>query len=216
MEPYSAFGKPISLPTDTKAYYKQGEVRTAIVFDRQVAITELTQFQHRDRIAAVVRVGDRKILIASVYCDILHNINDTLQTLLQPLLTFATCKGMELLLACDTNAHSELFGPDNNARGDILEEALSRWGLKVENCSETPTFRANRGTVWAESHIDVTLTKGLVTPVLDWCVDDSYNGSDHSTITFSLETTPLSSPPKPSWKRMKWDVFQVILVCLRM
>jgi hypothetical protein len=106
-------------------------------------------------------------------------------------------KNLPLLIGADSNAHSTLFGStENNRRGDEFEELIMEQLLKVENLGNSPTFVAPRGRTWAESHIDVTLTKNLKDNILDWRVDPSFNGSDHKTIYFQLCTNPVSTPPK--------------------
>ena len=80
-------------------------------------------------------------------------------------------------------------------------------GLKVENLWETPTFQAPRRGTWASTYIDVTLTKGLVTPLLDWRVSEEFNGSDHNMVLFSLDVESYIDDPGYSWHRADWTHF---------
>ena len=111
--------------------------------------------------------------------------------------------GFPILAGVDSNAHSELYGPDTNHRGKVFEEFLLGKGLVVENVGMVPTFRATR----AQSCIDVTLSKNLGDSVKNWKVDQAYNGSDHATITFDINTNYETIKPSRNWSKTDWKSF---------
>ena len=107
----------------------------------------------------------------------------------------------------DSNAHSTVYGPDQNSRGTEFEDLLFRQGLHVENVGDVPTFQ----TSLRQSHIDVTLTRDLLVAISNWTVDTDYNGSDHNTISFDVglgfELVPSSRP----WGKANWSTFKQVL-----
>ena len=130
------------------------------------------------------------------------------QPWLQKLMEYAELKQLPLLFGFDSNAHSELYGPDTNDRGKKFEEFILQHNLKVENRGETPSFHAFRRGQGIGSCIDVTLSKGLV-PLVEWRVHDHmYNGSDHHTIMWSLPLIMQKPPLIRPWRSAKWDVFR--------
>ena len=72
-----------------------------------------------------------------------------------------------------------------------------------------PTFEIKRGNRYIQTHIDVTLTRGV--RAMNWRVSRGYNGSDHNTILFETE----SHRPEPElarpWSRADWTTFGNIL-----
>ena len=101
---------------------------------------------------------------------------------LDALLTFVNSHNFALIVGIDSNSHSLLYGNETNRRGEIFEEFILNNQLTVENVGRTPTFQSAMG----QSIIDVTLTKNLGGTVKEWWVDQSFNGSDHNTISFKL------------------------------
>ena len=132
--------------------------------------------------------------------------------MIQPWLTkimdYADEKDCKIVLGLDSNAHSELYGLETNARGEILEEFIFNRGLDVENRGNIPTFCTLRGTTLASSCIDITLSRG--NNVVNWVVDESFNNSDHNTSFFFLLD---KEPPKliRPWKKANWTRFTRIL-----
>ena len=105
------------------------------------------------------------------------------------------------------NAHSTLYGPDQNPRGTDLEDFIFRHGLHAENCGTTPTFQTSQRS----SFIDVTLMRDLPSSISGWTVDTRFNGSNNNTVTFGLalgfEYVPSSRP----WDRANWGLFTKVL-----
>ena len=207
-EPFTAFGRVARIPANHKCIPGTALVsrpRAAILVPKDIPYVSLEQLSHPDMAVALLNLVRGKVLIASVYLD--YN-RPVVQPWLQKLMDFADTKQYPIILGFDSNAHSLLYGPDSNERGEIFEEFILQHNLKVENVGEKQTFHAFRGNSGIGSCIDVTLSRGLI-PINDWQVRDmEFNGSDHHTLTWSV---PLSIP-KPikirPWHSAKWDVFK--------
>ena len=136
-------------------------------------------------------------LLASIYLDVLHSPTPDW---LSDIVDFADDKGYALILSVDTNAHSQLFGPSTNPRGEQLEEFLFAHGLTVENLGLHPTFHAHRAGRLIGTHIDATFSK-RVTEMTHWRVCEEFNASDHYTIRFDLgKMQPQTKLIRP-WKQ---------------
>ena len=107
----------------------------------------------------------------------------------------------------DTNAHSVLYGPDQNARGTLVEDLLLRHGLHLENIGTALTFQTSQ----RQSCIDITITRGLRGRIADWQVDTNYNASDHHSICFTLQFGFEYVPPTRHWARADWSKFREIM-----
>ena len=145
-----------------------------------------------------------KEVVASVYLDILKPVS---QKFVLDLLQFIEVKQLSCIIAVDSNAHSTLYGPEQNGRGDQFEDLVASFGLSIANNCHSPTFRTTR----ASSCIDVTLFKGGDLELLDWRVDLEYNGSDHSTILFDFITATKSTEMVRPWGRADWGKFSELL-----
>ena len=178
--------------------------RAAIYIPRNMTHVYLEHLSSRDCAVTLLDTARGKILLASIYLD--YNL-DVIQEWLEQLIQYIDNRRIPALLAFDCNAHSDLWGPDTNERGKIMEQFIMNNGLYVENRGNTPTYHAFRRGDNIDSHIDITLTKNLV-PLHNWRVlDEDFNGSDHHTITWTL---PMKLPSRPlirPWKKAKWDVF---------
>ena len=207
-EPFTAFGKVANVPANHKCIPSTtltDRPRAAILIPRHLSYVHLEQLSHPD--AAVVLLNTRrgKILLASIYMD---SKKAVVQTWMQRLIEYADTKRYPLLFGLDSNAHSELYGPDTNDRGKKFEEFILQYNLKVENRGEKQTYHAFRGGQGIGSCIDVTLSRDVL-PLSDWRVNDQdYNGSDHHTISWSLS---LELPPprliRP-WRSANWTKFR--------
>ena len=182
--------------------------RAAILATKDVAATALDNLCNRDCAAALVKLHGQQILIASIYLDIRKNV--TPDWLLK-ITNTAASKGWPLILGIDTNAHSSLYGPDNNPRGDDLEDFILTHSLTVENEGNVPTYEAQRGNSVASSYIDVTLSRDLPFDILDWKVSREYNASDHNTISFNIRQTPRTKRKIRPWSKANWESFKQVL-----
>ena len=85
--------------------------RTAIYSPRFLKYQEISHFCHRDCTAVLLNCGARDVILASVYMDIHLSVDPPW---LVELLHYADQHSSGIILAVDTNAHSTVFGPDQN------------------------------------------------------------------------------------------------------
>ena len=179
--------------------------RAGIVATKDLQLTSLDKWCGRDCAAGVLKIANRSVLIGSIYLDINKPVR---QQWLEDLLNMAKAKSWAVVLGIDTNAHSQLLGPDNNERGDELEDLILQHNLSVENQGLAPTFEIRRGNNLIQTHIDATLTRDLPVQIQNWEVNRDYNASDHNTIEFSI---PTNRPPKTRirpWSKADWGLFR--------
>ena len=55
--------------------------------------------------------------------------------------------------------------------------------------------------------IDATLTRDLGDKISNWKVDQTYNGSDHNTITFEIVTSEKKTTKSRNWEKGDWGSF---------
>ena len=182
---------------------ENGQARAVILAPRRFNMTRLDNLCNKDCAVAQLSTQQGTMIVASIYLDInLTPSPDWLDTLVW----YADNKGCRLVIGVDSNAHSQLYGPDTNRRSEVFEEVILAHGLYVENIGIAPTFEVCRNDRHIQTHIDVTLTKGDVT-VHDWQVHRGYNGSDHNTITWAVDDRVPEAEPTRNWKKAKWDLF---------
>ena len=77
-------------------------------------------------------------IAASVYCpdDDGPAVTGTLESLVQ----HCNTKQLPLIVGADSNAHSHLWGPDQNSRGDAFEDLISQNDLTVLIDGLDPTW----------------------------------------------------------------------------
>lgn len=179
--------------------------RAALFIPKDIPHVHIERLSNNDCAVAIIQTNRSKLLLASIYLD--YN-KPVVPVWLEELMTYIDNRKIPSLLAFDCNAHSQLFGPDTNDRGKLFEEFILNNHLHVENRGDSPTFHAFRRGQSIDSFIDVTLTKDLV-PLQNWRVhEQSFNGSDHHTISWSL---PLEMGPRPMirpWLKADWKVFR--------
>ena len=208
-EPYTYNNRIAGLPNGTKAVYarprdNQSRIRAGIAASLDVNLTAMDSWCNEDCAVALARIGGAQTVIVSLYLDIKKEIQPEW---LSKLMRMIDSKNYPVLMGIDTNAHSTLYGPSSNARGVEFEDFLLQYGLHVENEGLTPTFETRRGEKLIQTHIDVTLSRGLRSRVRNWRVDTEYNASDHNTIRFGIETgTPEPELIRP-WGKANWAAF---------
>ena len=204
--------KLVNVPAGYKTFLGcEGEERpsrTAIYIPFGASAIQLGHLSNRDCTTILLKTPTGKMVISSIYLDILTQIR---QSWLTRLLNYAENEDLPMIIGMDSNAHSQLYGPTTNKRGEELEEIILQHGLFVENRGEIPTYEAWRMGRMIQTCIDVTLTRGNV-EIRGWGVDQGYNASDHNTIRWD---TPDSHPPveyiRP-WRQAKWKLFTENLV----
>ena len=202
-EPHTAFKKVVGKPFQYKVFPELSSdvaPRAALYIPKSFRSVGMPQLSNADCQVALIYLQIGAVLLVSAYLDILK---DPVPIWLTDVVDYADSKNFSVLMALDSNAHSTLYGPDDNERGRIFERFILESSLVVVNRGTTPTFQ----TIRAESCIDVTLTKNL--SVCDWRVDTRYNASDHNTILFKIDAVELV-PAKiiRPWKQAKWEIFQ--------
>ena len=183
-EPYRYREKIALTPPGATVITSKKNSRAAIIYKSKGEILPLESLMNGDCAVGLLRTNNKTIVIASIYLDI--NL-ETTPNWLKKITDYATVKKYDLLIGMDSNAHSVLYGPDSNPRGEELENFILEHGLMVENVGMRPTFQAKRKTCTIATHIDVTLSRGLSGVIKSWEVNLDFNGSDHNTILFRLE-----------------------------
>jgi len=146
---------------------------------------------------------ETEVYMTAVYMDITRNsVPDKLVSLVK----FCERKQRRLVICSDTNAHSSLWNsPENNPRGDMVEDLIMQYCLDVKNVGSVPTFIGSMG----HSIIDVTMTTAnAASMVLDWHVNTSFQFSDHRRIEFGLTISTSRIQPKRNWIKGDYVLFQ--------
>ena len=213
-EPHTTAGKITGMPrgttitSDKTLTSGQPGPRAGIISSRDLKVNSLEAWCHRDCAAAIVRLHGRQVLLASIYLDINKTVSPQW---LEDLMNMASNKRLPVIIGVDTNAHSSLYGPDNNSRGDEFEDFVLRHGLEIHNDTEAPTYETRRGNTLIRTHIDVTLSRDLHFPITDWAVDREYNASDHNTISFRGPQTQTEKTKIRPWSKADWTCFGAVL-----
>ena len=202
-EPHTAFKKVVGRPYEYNVFPEiAGDMapRAALYIPKTIKSVGMPHLSNPDCQVALIFIQASVLLLASIYLD----INDTPTPVwMERLIQVADEKRYGILLAMDSNAHSSLYGPNNNSRGDELEQFILSNRLWVANRGATPTFQ----TLYAESYIDITLTRDI--EVKNWRVDTRYNASDHNTIRFEIDgVQELLGKEIRAWKQANWDKFK--------
>ena len=182
--------------------------RAAIYIPRHVPHVFLDQLSSRDCAVVLIDTQRGKLLLVSAYLD--YNL-PVVQPWLRKVMQYSDNKRLPTLLSFDANAHTELYGPDTNQRGEEFEDFIIQNNLLLENRGNKPTFHAFQRGTSSNTHIDFTLSKCLV-PLLNWRVHDTeFNGSDHHTLTWEVPVSPSPPPKIRPWLKAKWNVFHDII-----
>ena len=147
------------------------------------------------------KIENQETLVVSSYLDISND--EVITKELEEMITLATSKGWAVLIGMDSNCHSVIYGIETNSRGEKLEEFLAETGLEVGNVGKEPTYESRGNT----KRIDITLTKGLRSDILDWEVNRGYNASDHNTIKFRIGRHRIILPKTRKWHKADWEKF---------
>ena len=178
-EPYTFKNIIRSAPYKSRVINGGAKPRAAIIVNNSLNIIAMQQLTTSDCAVGLLSVGSNKILIASVYLDIKEQV---IRPFLENIIKYANKKNYRLIVGMDSNAHSQLYGHETNARGEDLEQFIINNALFVENIGLNPTFVTKRGDQTVESIIDVTLSRGLRNMIQNWRVCQKYNGSDHTLL----------------------------------
>ena len=209
-EPYTYANHVVGLPNKTKLVFarSKGIPRACIAATPDVVLTTMENWCNEDCAVALTRVGGTQTVIVSLYLDITSGVQPRW---LDKLMEMIDQKGYPIIMGIDTNAHSSLWGPDTNKRGEAFEDFIFQYGLNVENMGTAPTYETRRGNRMIGTHIDVTLTRGLHSGVKSWRVCRDYNASDHNTIKFEIESHKSDPELVRPWDKADWKKFSEIL-----
>ena len=213
-EPYTTMGSITGLPAGlTVIYDRKGRnvslpPRAGIIASRALGVTAMEAWCTRDCAVGTVKLHGKQTILVSLYLDIKKPV---IPRELSDIMTMLDRKHCAVIVCADTNAHSTLYGPDSNQRGEALEDFIIQNGFSVENIGNRPTFEVYRRNGLASSCIDVTLTRDLHFDLSNWRVDRSYNASDHNTILFEVEETPIDKKTVRPWSKADWPLFSKYL-----
>ena len=112
-----------------------------------------------------------------------------------------------ILLGIDSNAHSDIWGHNNNKRGNDLVDYIIQEGLEIHNKGKEYTYESSTG----KSVIDLTLSWNLKTGLRGWKVNKDLNHSDHNSIKYTLETELETIPVHRPWNKADWALFKAEL-----
>ena len=211
-EPYTVDNKITGMPKGTKAVFARsrepGAPRAGIVSSIDVNLTAMDSWCNRDCAVALARIAGTQTVLISLYLDIKKEIQPPW---LDRLMEMIDQKKYPVIMGIDSNAHSTMYGPDNSVRGNAFEDFILQYGLKVENQGLAPIFEVKRGTKLVQTHIDVTLTRGLSVRLQNWRVNRDYNASDNNTICFEIETSKPELDLIRPWSKADWLLFKETL-----
>ena len=128
-EPYTFDNKVAGLPRGTRAVYsRQAGVspRACIVSSLDVRLTAMENWCRRDCAVALARIGGVQTIIISLYMDIQMEVQPEW---LDDLLAMIDRKKYPVIMGVDSNAHSSMYGPSNNARGSAFEDFILQLSL---------------------------------------------------------------------------------------
>ena len=203
-EPAIRDGKLVGLPQGLQSFVTTGNTRprAAIVASRGLPLWQVQEFCTPDLQVVLWKTEKEEIYVVSGYLDIEH------QTVLPPALKQLSRKCFRekkpILVCLDSNAHSSLWGMENNARGDRLEEWLFGNSLKVLNVGSKFTFSNKR----SKTIIDVSVaSQGLANRIEKWQVVEDYMCSDHRLIQMYIQAQVPSRKVVYQWSKCDWSAF---------
>ena len=186
-EPYCFRQKLSGIPSTYNVLpcVREGHPRCAIFSSKSIEIHELAQLRTRDVVVGLTCLNRKKVAIISAYMDIKRE--PVIQELKRAV-DYCKLKGYSILLAADSNSHSQIWGNQNNKRGNVWNQCLEEESLLIHNNGKTPTYESKLG----KSIIDVTISHKLPVNLENWRVLRSYKGTDHNTLKYNLEKTEIS------------------------
>lgn len=193
-------------------YEEEVRPRTCILASPDVSVIPLPQLGSRDATTAVleykVSKGGRKLLICSLYLPY-DDARPPILEDLERIIAFARERGLPMLIGCDANAHSEVWGSTNtNARGETLIQFLAHTNLEVLNIGNDATF-INR---IRKEVIDITLaSRSLVDEISDWRVSSDISMSDHRMIKMEIRSDKKAATLKRNPRATDWEKYISVL-----
>lgn len=171
-----------------------------------VRASVLHEFLSRDLVAVLVSglpslQNGKEVVVATAYFP--YDQPDCPPKELGNLVDYCQRRNLSLVIGCDANAHSELWGStDTNTRGETLLEFICEKNLVVVNRGSVPTFRNSV----REEVLDLTLTSfDFSQRVCNWRVSEEVTLSDHQHIIYTVESLDVCAeaavriPRKTNW-----------------
>ncbi|KAG7302910.1 hypothetical protein JYU34_012897 [Plutella xylostella] len=190
-EPLLRRGKPLELHQGNTFYYNSlstadsFKIRSMVLIPKCYTVNKITNLCTPDLtvvgLTLDVSHGNRVLYIASAY---LPGDGSMPPAELISLVTECKINNIPLIIGCDANAHSSLWGcRETNKRGGELLEFLLSNNLSVLNRGSEPTFVTAR----AQTIPDVTITNSQARDlVVGWRVLPDVSCADHRWISFKL------------------------------
>jgi hypothetical protein len=204
-EPYVINNKVVGIPRKYRILaHGEGRHRAAIVItNKMIDSILIRQLSDEDAVVMEVVYNKVKIIIVSMYFDIIRQIEDDLNKI-EAIMQHAKATGT--IIAMESNARSTTWHDRiTNHRGRRLEEFLASAQLHIlKEDSNLTTHLSSRGS----SNIDLTVTSNsLLRAVEDWEVSNQESFSDHSIIKFAIR--------QDSYRRRKHDNHEVRYIIRR-
>jgi hypothetical protein len=142
----------------------------------------IKQLSNSDRVLLELRYNNNRFFAASMYFDIMKEIEGELDKI-EEILEFT--KGNGLVIAIDSNSRSTAWhDSQTNQRRKMLEEYILSRNLYIMNEeSEPTTFQNRRGS----SNVDLTFVKNqLLKALRNWEISEEEICSDYNIINFGL------------------------------
>jgi len=215
-EPYFTRNGDVYLSNDnSKIVIGNKNCRACIFMKKTMSGWKVNKFTSRDMATVLLKqqitMDDGKSRLvntfySSVYLDI--RIDMEHQKNLQELVQHCEANKIPLVIGCDSNSHSSLWGcQEENRRGRDLEEFIEYNDLTVMNMGSRKTFEAPTGS----SIIDITVTNrwfNQIQEISDWHVKEDNSFSDHKYISFKTGSfVPLQRKYRNFYK-VDWSKFK--------
>ena len=146
----------------------------------------LTQDSSPNLSVVQIKVGQRKVILASVYIEPDVDTSNTIEALTRLYMKYP---GASFIVGGDINARHQDWGClDADERGEALVALAAANQITVCNEGSKPTFEVVRAGRHLSSIVDVTFASDSIAHLIeDWKVDEeACVQSDHHAITFSI------------------------------
>jgi hypothetical protein len=182
--------------------------RAAIAIPTHLNALQKHNSSNRDTTTVIIKDSWRTICVVSAYLDIKFN-NPIAGQALRHAVFESERSGWHLLIGCDSNAHSLLWGSVGaNIRGGLVEEFLATNDLVIKNTGNEFTFvNSMHRTI-----IDITVTnRSLEDNIANWAVNTKESFNDHKRIEYTLEFATTRSIEARNYSKANWKWFNSIL-----
>ena len=125
-EPFISNKSPAGFGNSFQILHGGGDrPRAAIVATRDVNLWQRRDLSSPDVTTAILKTGKGNIYLASVYLDITRPLDRMFPEEMLTLVSKCHSRNLKLVLSIDSNSHSCLWGPDSNARGEVIEDLMA-------------------------------------------------------------------------------------------